>query len=345
MKAAIYNPYLDTLGGGERYTLTFAKVLSESGYDVELEWKDASILERISNRFGLKFPKNISVVDSINRGENYDLCFWVSDGSIPTLRGRKNYIHFQIPFHNVNGKSLLNKMKLFRIEKNICNSLFTKKIIDQEYGLSSDVLYPPVSIDLFKPKRKENQICYVGRFSDLTQNKGQDTLIEQFKILVDNNIKFKDWKLVLAGGAEIGSENNVKKLKEMASGYNINFVESPKFEVIKEIYGKSKLFWSGAGYGVNEICNPEKVEHFGITLVESMSAGCVPIVYNIGGPKEIIENGNNGFLWNSTNELIEITEKIANDSIKARAVSKSAISSSKEYGYETFKKHVLQIIK
>ena len=296
-KAAIYNPYLDTLGGGERYSLTFAKVLAEIGFDVDIEWKDKSIKEKLSKRFGLKLPNNINVVDNINRGEGYDICFWVTDGSIPTLRSRRNYLHFQVPFHDVNGTSLLNKMKLFRIEKIICNSYFTKTIVDKEYGVNSIVLYPPVATDLYKAKRKIEQICYVSRFSELTQNKGHDILIKQFKLLVKDK-KFKEWKLVLAGGTEIGSTDYLKRLKKMSSGYNIEFVESPTVDILKNIFGKSKIFWSGSGFSENEVKNPERVEHFGITLVESMSAGCVPVVYKAGGYKEIIDNSKNGFLWN-----------------------------------------------
>jgi len=242
MKAAIYNPYLDTLGGGERYTLTFAKVLAEIGYDVDIEWKEKSILDKLSKRFGLKFPSNLKIVDSVNRGENYNLIFWVSDGSIPTLRAIKNYIHFQFPFHDVNGSSLLNKMKLFRVNKIICNSKFTKNVIDKEYKVDSTVLYPPVGTDIYKPKRKINQLCYVARFSNLTQNKGHDVLIKQFKKLVKEK-KFQDWKLVLAGGVEVGSDVNLKNLKKLASGANIEFVESPSLEVLKDIFGKSKIFW------------------------------------------------------------------------------------------------------
>ena len=101
-KASLYNPYLDTLGGGEKYTLSFA-----------IEWKDKNIKEKLTKRFGIKLPKNVNFVKDINRGEGYDVCFWVSDGSVPTLRAKNNYLHFQVPFTNVNGKSLLNKMKLF----------------------------------------------------------------------------------------------------------------------------------------------------------------------------------------------------------------------------------------
>lgn len=343
MKAAIYNPYLDTLGGGERYTLTFAKALAEEGYDVDVEWRSPDIKEKISKRFGLKFPENLKIVESVNRGENYDICFWVSDGSIPTLRARKNFIHFQFPFHDVNGKSLLNKMKLFRVSKVICNSKFTKKVIDQEYGLDSVVLYPPVATDLYKPKRKVTQICYVSRFSNLTQNKGHEVLIKQFKKLVKEKL-FKDWSLVLAGGIEVGADVYLRRLKLLAKGANIEFLESPKIEVLQDVFGKSKIFWSGAGFGEDEIKNPEKVEHFGITLVEAMSAGCVPIAYGAGGYKEIIDNGKNGYLWQNGKELIDITKRIVSESGALKRLSNEAIKSSKKYGYEEFKKQIKEII-
>lgn len=344
MKAAIYNPYLDTLGGGERYTLTFAKVLAEDGYDVDIEWSDTSIIEKLSKRFGLKLSNNIKVVDSVNRGENYDLIFYITDGSIPTLRARKNYLHFQVPFHDVNGKSLLNRMKLFRVEKVICNSNFTKNVVDNEYGVNSVVLYPPVSTDIYKPKRKLNQICYVSRFSNLTQRKGHEILIQQFKKLVKEKV-FNKWKLVLAGGTEIGSEDYLKSLKSMAIGYNIEFVEKPTIELLKKIFGESKIFWSAAGFEIDEVKNPEKVEHFGITLVEAMSAGCAPIVYNIGGPKEVIENGINGYLWNNRSDLINLTKQVMSEKGLLKLIATNALSTSKKYGYETFKKQVLQIIK
>jgi glycosyltransferase involved in cell wall biosynthesis len=343
-KAAIYNPYLDTLGGGERYTLTFAKVLAELGYEVDIEWNDKSIKDKLSKRFGLKLPDSIKIVDSVNRGENYDLCFWVTDGSIPTLRANKNYLHFQVPFHDVNGSSLLNKMKLFRVNKIICNSVFTKNIIDSEYHVDSVVLYPPVDTISFKQKRKSNQICYVGRFSKLIQNKGHDVLIEQFKKLSKLK-KFNDWKLILAGGIEVGADTNIKVLRKQSKGFNVEFVESPSFDKLKQIYGESKLFWTASGYGVDEQKNPEKTEHFGMTLVESMTAGCVPIAYLAGGHKEIIENSVNGYFWTNKKDLINLTNTLIYTPRLLGEMSKSAVQTSKKFGYEEFKKTVLQIIK
>lgn len=342
MKAAIYNQYLDTLGGGERYTIEFGKVLAEVGYDVDIQWHDSDILQKISNRFGIKLPKNIKVVEDIKKGKDYDICFWVSDGSIPNLMARRNFIHFQVPFKNVNGRSLLNKMKLFRVEKIICNSGFTKEVVDNEFGVESIVLYPPIDVDSFKSKRKENIILYVGRFSNLLQSKGQDVLIETFKKMHASG--FKDYKLVLAGGVEVGADEYVQKLEKMSKNYPIEIVKSPKFSDLKDLYGKAKIFWSASGFGVNEVKNPQSVEHFGMTLVEAMSAGCVPVVANVGGHKEIIENGVSGFLWDNRNELVKSTKRLLNEKGLLGKMMFGAKNRSIDFSVSVFKEKICKEI-
>lgn len=340
MKAAIFNPYLDTLGGGERYTLSFAKTLAKNGYDVDLEWKDFGIKTKLENRFGMKLT-DINIVSDVKKGDGYDLCFWVSDGSIPLMHARVNILHFQVPFHGVNGKSLMNKMKLFRINKIVCNSTFTKNVIDKEFGVESVVIYPPVDTDSFKSKRKENIILYVGRFSKILQSKGQETLISAFKKFNDNGLK--DWKLVLAGGTEVGAEGMLESLRIMSEGYPIEFVESPDFATLKDIYGKARIFWSASGFGANENENPEKMEHFGITVVEAMAGGTVPVIFNGGGHKEIVKDGQSGFLWSSIDGLVDKTVKL----IKNKQFHDFEINAKKragDFSYDVFEKKVVSYI-
>ena len=342
MRAAIYNPYLDTLGGGERYTSVFAMVLAKNGYDVDLEWKDEEIKNTLEKRFGIKLD-GVNVVKDIKRGDGYDLCFWVSDGSIPMLRARNNILHFQVPFHGVGGRSLLNKMKLFRINKIICNSNFTKSFIDKEYGVNSTVIYTPVNVEVIKPKRKENIILFVGRFSQILQDKGQDILIIAFRKMYDSGLK--DWKLVLAGGIEVGVGDYIEKLRKMASGYPIEIIESPDFKTLKDLYGKAKIFWSASGFGVNENKNPERIEHFGITVVEAMAGGAIPVIYDSGGHKEIVTDGINGFLWKKENELIRSSKDIINDKISYVKIKNEAVDISKKYNYEKFENEITQLLK
>jgi glycosyltransferase involved in cell wall biosynthesis len=341
MRAAIHNPYLDSLGGGERYTTSFAEALVKNGYSVDIEWKDVNIRKRLEQRFGKNFSQ-INFVPDVRRGDGYDLCFWVTDGSIPTLRARRNFLHFQVPFHKVGGNSLLNKMKLFRIDKIICNSKFTKEVIDKEYGVESIVIYPPVDVTKLIPKRKENIILSVGRFSELKQSKHQDILIKAFKRLVDGGLT--DWRLVLAGGSEVGATELIEKLKNMAENYPIDIVESPDFSTLKDLYGKAKVFWTASGFGENEASSPEKVEHFGIVIVEAMAAGTIPMAFKAGGFKETIEDGVNGFLWEKTSELIRKTRAVINNPKSSRRVVKKAIGDSKLYSEERFGKEIAKIL-
>lgn len=338
MKAAVVNPYLDTLGGGERYTMSFARVLADEGYRVDIQWDKPSIKEKIEERFGIDV-KGFRFVKDVKRGDGYDVLFWVSDGSIPILRARKNFLHFQVPFREVNGKSLMNRMKFFRINKVICNSFFTKGFIDNEYGIDSAVIYPPVDVNKIKPRRKRNIILFVGRFSQLKQAKNQDILIKAFK-----KLDAKKWKLILAGGTEVGVGSYLERLKKLAKGENIEILESPSFEKLVKLYGQAKIFWSAVGFGADEKKEPEKVEHFGITLVEAMAGGAVPIVYKAGGYKEIVADGENGLFWQTPSGLVSSTGKIMHERKEMEKISQKAIHDSKLYEYERFKAEVVELI-
>lgn len=342
MKAAIYNPYFKTLGGGERYTASFVKVLLEKDFEVDIEWKGGLLIKEIKDRFDIDL-QGARVVKSIKRGDGYDLCFWISDGSIPLLKSRKNILLFQEPFHDVKGDTLINKMKFARIDASICYSNFVKKIIDKEYKIESKIIPPAVSVDIFKPRKKENVILYVGRFSILKQSKNQDVLIKAFKRMCDKGLK--GWRLILAGGTEVGVGGYIDKLEKMSKDYPIELVKSPSLSTLKSLYGKAKIFWSAAGYGVNDKKEPEKMEHFGITPIEAMAAGCIPVVFNGGGHREIVKESENGFLWDTTKDLIKKTLKLVNDKDLFNKLSLDVVDSSKKYGYEKFKKQILDIIK
>jgi len=348
LKAGFFNPYLDTIGGGERYTLTLAEHLSQKGWEVDLFWNNPKLKEKLESRLNLDLdrvnfiPIRKNILERGKSSRHYDIFFWLSDGSIPFLFSKKNILHFQVPFHDVSGRSLLNKTKLKKIQYVICNSYFTKKFIDKEYGVNSQVIYPPVDVQSFKPGKKENIILSVGRFSQLLQAKRQDVLITVFKKMMDKGLS--TWKLILAGATDIGGELVFNQLKQQAKSYPIEFLENPDFNTVTKLYNQAKIFWSASGYSIEEEKEPEKVEHFGIAVVEAMAAGCVPVVVGKGGAKEIIEKGKTGFLWEDENELIEMTRDLITNPTTLGSLSKVVIKSSQEFSKKRFCRQFDEII-
>ena len=78
------------------------------------------------------------------------------------------------------------------------------------------------------------------------------------------------------------------------------------------------------------------MEHFGITTVEAMASGCVPLVYEGGGQREIIEQGKSGFLWKTDDELIQQTIRLIKRPAVVRSVATYAVKRSQVFGQERF---------
>ncbi len=93
----------------------------------------------------------------------------------------------------------------------------------------------------------------------------------------------------------------------------------------------------------NENLHPDKFEHFGITTVEAMSSGCVPVVIGVAGQKEIVTHGKNGMLWNSEQELEKYTLQLIRDDDLCSKMSANAKKSSEQYCKIIFDKKVDEI--
>lgn len=346
-KLGIYSPYLNTLGGGERYVAGVAQVFAAAGFEIEWWWPETRILHAISSRFGISL-KNSSVNsnsfriqtqgswwDKVKLHRHYHSLFFVSDGSVPLLWSKKKYLHFQVPFVANKKPTLLDRFKTKNVSAVICNSKFTKKVIDSSYAVKAQVLYPPVN--QIMPEKKRNLILSVGRFDSPLHPKRHDILIKAFL-----SLNLSDWELVLAGGCL--DTKALAPLKSLAKkSPQISIIPNPSHATLQKLYAQSKIYWHAAGFGASE-SEPFKAEHFGIAIVEAMSAGAVPIAYKMGGPLEIIDQAHTGYLWENPEQLQKLTRDLTYHEDKARVLGANAQEHAQLFSEEAFATNLTAII-
>jgi glycosyltransferase involved in cell wall biosynthesis len=228
----------------------------------------------------------------------------------------------------------------------LANSQFTKKWTHRYWDKNALVLHPPVDVEKFKnSKKKRNYILNVGRFFLGGHSKRQDILVQAFKEMVDEKILPRDWELHLVGGIVSGWEHAdyVKSLRKASKGYPIFFHFSPNFSELKDLYSKAKIYWYATGYGQNELRNPICFEHFGITVVEAMASGCVPVVFQGGGLTETVNRSS--LTWKNLYRLKKITSSLVNNPSDWKEASNYAVKESKKYSRKNFEKRFLAIIR
>ncbi len=349
MKVGIFSPYFQTFGGGERYVLTVAEYFLKRGDRLDIFWSGEKDVAKIKDRFDIDLSRANFVRDIFHNHTNllqklavsatYDLIFFLSDGSIPFSLAGKNILHFQQPFHDNSQNTLLTKVKLLNFGHIVCNSHFTKSYIDRTYGVKSEVIYPPVDVEKFLAGKKENIILSVGRFFGPSHPKKQEVLIATFKKMTD----IKGWRLILIGAVTPGSEKFIDPLRKKAANYPITLITDSSFKILRDYYSRAKIYWHATGFGQDLEKYPERAEHFGITTVEAMAAGCVPIVFAGGGQKEIVVEGRNGFFWSTTRQLKDKTLALMRKPGVWEDLSKKAIIGSGEFSKEKFFKRLDEI--
>jgi glycosyltransferase involved in cell wall biosynthesis len=110
---------------------------------------------------------------------------------------------------------------------------------------------------------------------------------------------------------------------------------------VLDLLDAASPFWHGAGYA-RPSDHPEDAEHFGISIVEAMSRGAVPLVYADGGPLEYVD-AQNGATWSTPAELADISTGLMTnpDALVARAGA--AARDARRFDVEVFRREVRRL--
>jgi GT2 family glycosyltransferase len=336
-RALVYSPHNLTAGGGERYLLTLAAALTEDhAVTIGVPYLYSHLrLRQLGTEFGIDLAA-CEIACLVDLSGEWDLMAVLGNHVVPPIaaRGKRSFFHCQFPFPMPVG-STIDPAILAGYNTILACSDFARRNIEATLARHAlppcpvEVLYPPVPQATVAGTTKKARILTVGRFFSGGHNKRHDLLIKAFRVLHTRHgggIEFH-----LAGSSMPDPEHldYVARLQELAVGLPVVFHVNVAPQLLNQLYHEATIYWHGTGLQGDLKRSPELAEHFGITIVEAMSASCVAFALNAGGAPEIITDGIDGCLYNTVDSLIDRTLSLLRDpalceTIGARARRRAA---------------------
>lgn len=374
LRVGVYDLYWQTLGGGEQVDGSIAQVLAHD-HDVTLLGPHEPDVEATMRRLGVDLSAcgYDRIVDDVEAGEasaNFDVFvngtylskavnqapvgyYYVHfPGEVPT---RSDHLRSRLGVLGVKALSLPPRLpqrlgevqaafdrRVTRVEfvptytRYLSNSQFTASWVERLWGRPSDVLYPPVRPSV-RPGVKAPLILVLGRFFDPSfgHSKKQHELLATFSDLHRSG-RLPGWRMAIVGGCDAANRDYALAVKRAVRGLPVEVHVNAPGSVVERLLGEATLYWHGAGLGEDAERHPERFEHFGISVVEAMAAGAVPLVFGAAGPGEIVQDGQNGQHWNTLAELAELTVALVADPARTAELSRAAVQRAADFSATAF---------
>ena len=225
----------------------------------------------------------------------------------------------------------------------VANSEFTAAWVRRWWSADSQVLHPPVTMQR-RGADKAPMILNVGRFFAAEQghSKKQLELVHAFRTLVDSGEH--RWTLHLVGGCEASGRAYLDRVRKAAAGYPVVFHIDASGAELADLYASASIYWHASGMGENPERHPGRLEHFGMTTVEAMSAGAVPVVIGLAGQTETVRDGIDGYHFLRAAELVAHTCRLIADADLRARMGDSAEARAREFSLEAFGERLWAIV-
>jgi glycosyltransferase involved in cell wall biosynthesis len=344
-RCLVYDPYLSTLGGGERYVYALAEAL-ESSVEVHLAALEVPDPERLrALEFAVRPVAEIHPLEFPEASAAYDLAVYLTNSPPPPSYAAHSLLVVQFPFEGLSGETAVRAEQRHALERYACvvYSEFARDWLRRRWDSEATILHPPVDIGSGAPGKKGDLILGVGRFFSAEHSKRQDVLVSAFRSL-QAHADFAGWRLVLAGGAADDEDGRefVAAVRSSAESLPVEIEENVSQDRLRDLYHEATFFWhaTGFGRGPNE---PERAEHFGMSTVEAMSYGAVPLVFADGGQLEVVTH-DWGRLWHTPDELVQQTLELVRDRSEVQRLANSAVVASQSFARPIFVTKLKQLV-
>ncbi|MGD0329718.1 MAG: glycosyltransferase [Nitrososphaeria archaeon] len=375
-QVAVVHPSLNFRGGAERVAIAIIQALKEEGATVSLVTIDRTDWGELNKYFGIKTQVdreyfidpslNLSKlsINPFNAGSLVIKFMWLvrslkSDivvnaygdldilnnladvvyegmpyslareyrGIMPKIM-KKWYTQFAYNIMNILVRQVMRKDPVF-----IANSNFTKDILVKSYRRKSRicVVYPPCNTgEINLSDKKKDIVLNMSRFSP-----GKS--LEAIPYIARETER---WKYVITGSTNEGSDNVVANLrlkaKELGVADRLEIYCNTPRQVLLRLMSEAKVYLSTM-----------KNEMFGISIVEAMSSGCVPIVHRSGGPwKDVLEErqGYCGYSYSGYNEVAGFVRLLSDDQLFSTMSARSR-ERAQSFGPGVFRERFIQEFK
>ncbi|MBM5781886.1 MAG: glycosyltransferase family 4 protein [Pelagibacterales bacterium] len=187
--------------------------------------------------------------------------------------------------HGISFSKSLNCDYIININKEI-NDLVVKAGFNSN---KSFILPNVIDVNLPFIKKSVKNAPVIGIYGRIEHRKGFDLLIKASGILAQRNYDFR----LKIGGFEVPGNYNLQTLKNIADKNNI----LEKCDFVGVVKNKPNFFKD-----VDIFCVPSREEPFGLVILEGFLHSTLVISSNTDGGKLLIENGEDGLLFNNEDE-------------------------------------------
>ncbi|MCJ9429762.1 glycosyltransferase [Kordiimonas marina] len=341
-KALVYTPFRLSVGGGERYLLSIASSLS-ADYDVTVAtpWPTSRTrLAFVMQDLGLEGSFALTTMCEVDPRETPDLFIAMGNEILPTVpaMGRRNIYHCQFPFplHRVQGRQ---DNALDGYESIVVNSDFTashvkKALQDRRLpDMPVHVIHPPVKVNKdeklalarFEDEDHPLTVATLGRYITREHMKRQDVVLDTLVALGRGNRQIKG----IISGSLSTDEADMAYFGRLRNSAPLGVTVECNVSAarVADNLTTADIYMHATGFGMSPALQPHYMEHFGISIVEAMSYGCVPLVFDGGGAAELVMKAGVGATFRSRNA--------AEDEIIA--YSKLPVAQKKDMALQAFK--------
>ncbi len=223
------------------------------------------------------------------------------------------------------------------------NSHFTASWLRRRWGVTGPVIEPPVVADPQRREIRQPLIVSIGRFFVGSHNKKHLAMVRAFRKLCDRRLV--GWRLALVGGVGQRPADSayLRQVEHAARGLPIDVYPNADEATVNELRMHAAIGWHAAGYGESERRTPERFEHFGMAVAELMMAGAVPVVFDGGGLREIVEPGRSGYRWRTLDELADATLALARNGRHRSQLAHAARRRAARWSLHNYQRRIVNL--